>query len=153
MTPRSQAHPRRRLTAMRDARGSVLMLFPAGVLIVLVLGAIAADSAVVFLGERELAAAAAGAANDAVTYGLDEAEFRTSGRVRVDQNLAREIVWDRLSAQDATFDLAPVRIEFPDEVTIVVTVSGSAPRLFGAALPGSSRAPIDARARAEVRTR
>jgi Flp pilus assembly protein TadG len=136
-----------------DSTGSVLMLFPAGVLIILSLGAIAADSAVVFLGERELAAVAAAAANDAVTYGIDENEFRDTGRVVIDPAVAREIVWERLAAHDDTFDLDPVRIDFPDAVTVVVTVSGTAPRLFAAALPGSSRAPIDARARAQVRTR
>ena len=52
------------------------MLMPAAVLIVILLGSIAVDFAVVFLGQRDLGAAAAAAANNAATYGLDEAAFR-----------------------------------------------------------------------------
>jgi D-alanyl-D-alanine carboxypeptidase len=43
------------------------MLMPAAVLIVIVLGSIAVDFAIVFLGEREAASLAAAAANDAAT--------------------------------------------------------------------------------------
>jgi Flp pilus assembly protein TadG len=53
-------------------RGSVLFLFPAAFLIVLVLGAIAIDSGAAFLRQRELAAAADAAANDAVTLAVRE---------------------------------------------------------------------------------
>ena len=45
-------------------RASTLLLFPAAVFVVFVLGAIAADMASVFLGERELANATAAAEID-----------------------------------------------------------------------------------------
>ena len=46
-------------------RGSSLLLFPAGVLIVMVLAAMAVDTSIAFMGQRELANATAAAANDA----------------------------------------------------------------------------------------
>ena len=50
-----------------------LALVPAALLVLLVLAAIAVDSASEYLARRELAAAADAAANDAATFGLDEA--------------------------------------------------------------------------------
>ena len=52
------------------------MLMPAAVLVVVILGGIAVDSAVVFTAQRELVSAAQAAANDAVAYGIDEGAFR-----------------------------------------------------------------------------
>jgi hypothetical protein len=52
------------------------MLMPAAVLVVVILGGIAVDSAVVFTAQRELVSAAQAAANDAVAYGIDESAFR-----------------------------------------------------------------------------
>ena len=52
-----------------NERGSVLLLFPAAVLIVIVLSAITVDSSIAFLAQRELANATAAAANDAASRG------------------------------------------------------------------------------------
>ena len=60
------------------------MLMPAAVLIVVLLGSMAVDFAVVFLAQRELGAAAAAAANDAATYGIDEAAYRRGEGYRFD---------------------------------------------------------------------
>jgi hypothetical protein len=54
--------------------GTTLVLFPAAVLIVLGLGALALDSATVFLGQQRLADLAAAIANDAVA-GIDVGSF------------------------------------------------------------------------------
>jgi hypothetical protein len=54
--------------------GNTLVLFPAAVLIVLGLGALALDSATLFLGQRRLADLAAAIANDAAA-GIDLASF------------------------------------------------------------------------------
>ena len=56
-------------------RGSVLLLFPAAVLIVLVLSAITVDSSIAFLAQRELANATAAAANDAASRAVDGQAF------------------------------------------------------------------------------
>jgi Flp pilus assembly protein TadG len=65
-------------------RGSVLLLFPVGVLAVLVLAALAVDASIAFLGERELSGAVAAAANDAATEALSNRAFYTGGRVELD---------------------------------------------------------------------
>src|SRR5690606_36454066 len=60
----------------RGQRGSVLMLMPAAVLIVLALGSLAVDRAVVFGAQRDLINTAQAAANDAVTLGIDVDQVR-----------------------------------------------------------------------------
>ncbi len=83
----------------RRERGSVLALVPAGLLVLMLLAAIAVDSSVAYLGRRELAAAADAAANDAVTYGLDEARFRETGAFALDPVRAEEAVRRALLAR------------------------------------------------------
>ncbi len=59
---------RSRLRALRPGEdGNTLVLFPAAVLILLGLGALALDGATVFLGGRRLVDVAAAVANDALT--------------------------------------------------------------------------------------
>lgn len=77
-------------------RGSVLLLFPAGVLAVLVLAAVAVDSAVAFLGERELAGAVAAAANDAATDALSETAFYRRGAIELDDAEVARVAEDRV---------------------------------------------------------
>lgn len=62
---------RRRL---RDQRGNTLLLFPAGLLVLLLLAAIAVDTAELFLGQRRVSDLAASVAQDAVAA-LDEEAF------------------------------------------------------------------------------
>ena len=50
---------------MPEQRGNVLLLVPAGVLVLVIFGALAVDAALAFLGQRALTDAAAAAANDA----------------------------------------------------------------------------------------
>ena len=71
------------VTRGQDAdRGSVLMLMPAGVLVVLLLGAIAFDLSVVFLRQRQASSLAVDVANDLATAALDEEAFRAEGTYR-----------------------------------------------------------------------
>ena len=67
------------MRARRPDRGSVLMLLPACVLVVIVLASIAVDMAMVHLRQREALDLAASAANDAVTAGADPARLRAGG--------------------------------------------------------------------------
>lgn len=67
------------------------MLMPAAVLVVIVLGAIAVDFAVVFLAERELANVAAAAANDAATRAVDRDRFYADGTVELDPATAARV--------------------------------------------------------------
>src|SRR5215471_12273387 len=76
----------------RGERGSVLVLMPVGVLIVLLLGAIAVDLTAVHLRRQQAVDAAASAANDAVTFGLDEGALRTGHGYHLDPVRVREVV-------------------------------------------------------------
>jgi hypothetical protein len=69
------------------------MLMPAAVLVMMVLGSIAVDSARLLLAQRELADAAAAAANDAVAAALShDAFYRSGGRLEVDAAAATRTV-------------------------------------------------------------
>ncbi|CAN5584168.1 hypothetical protein BH20ACT2_BH20ACT2_24990 [soil metagenome] len=124
MTDRQEALPRE--------RGQVLMLMPAAVLVVIILGAIAVDLSVVYLAERDLSAAAAAAANDAVTYGFDEEAYRRGEGYVIDPRRVDEAVTRSLQRRD--IDARPsVRID-GDEVE--VTLAGTAEYVFAKAIPG-----------------
>lgn len=73
---------------MRDENGSVLLLVPAGILIVLALGAMTVNAAMAFQGERRAAAVAADVANDVATLGLDEEHFRLNGDYKLIDDLS-----------------------------------------------------------------
>lgn len=80
-------------------RGSVLMLMPAAVLVVILLGSLAVDRAVVFGAQRDLINTAQAAANDAVTLGVDVEAVRMGGelrydRVRIDDAIHRAVAGD-----------------------------------------------------------
>lgn len=122
------------------------MLMPAGVLVVLVLGSMAVDFSVVHLGEREVASAAAAAANDAVTYGIDEAAVYGAGTYGLDPGRVNEAVALTLAAQERTgTDLrladAPRLTDsdgdgFTDTVTL--TVRMEVDYVFARAMPGAA---------------
>lgn len=105
-------------------RGSVLMLVPAGLLILLLFAAIAVDSAGAFLAQRQLTDALAAAANDAATAGLDNGAYYSAGSVRLDPMAAATVVCTSLAAQ-GDGDLHHVTLEFG--------VSGAAIELRGTA--------------------
>jgi hypothetical protein len=116
------------------------MLFPAAILVVFVLGAIAADLASVFLGERELANATAAAANDTATEALANAAFYRSGHVEVADAGAQEVAADHvrqaLAGSNRYRNLVVDVSVTADRVT--VKASGEVRRLFAPALPGGS---------------
>ena len=127
----------------RSRRGSVLLLFPAGVLVVLVLAAIAVDASIAFLGERELPAAVAAAANDAATEAISDETFYGAGRVELDDAEVERVATERVRTS-----LDPDRHRaLAVRATVVRSSGGCAWRLrveasatvrylFAAALPG-----------------
>jgi hypothetical protein len=119
------------------------MLMPAAVLVVMVLAAIAFDQALVYLGQRELYAAAEAAANDAVTYGLDARLLRETGEYRLDPARVEEVVAASLAARgiDASAPEPPeVVVTGPDSV--LVRLHGRVDYVFARAVPGT---PADVR--------
>lgn len=128
------------------ARGSVLMLVPAAVLVLFVLGSIAVDSSLAFMGQRELTSAAAAAANDAAGAALSDDAFYVgggaSGQVRLDQQAAEEvarIALERRAPQGVTDVVQHVMVS-GDQVCVVVT--GRVDYIFAKAIPGAPRSRV-----------
>ena len=135
MTPR----PDRR----RTERGSVLLLFPAAVLVVVVLAAMAVDASIAFLGERELSAAVAAAANDAATRAIDERAFYDGGRVELDPGGVARVAEARVRTslstgrhRDLTVRAVVVRAGGGCDWALRVEASAQVRYLFAPALPG-----------------
>ena len=124
-------------------RGSTLLLFPVGILIVMVLSAIAVDLSMVHSGQRDLARVVHAAANDAASD-LDVAELRRSGEITIDLVAARRTVSDRLrTASIAVDDIRSVRVEAgPRPRSLRVRVDASVRHLFGRAVPGVADAEL-----------
>lgn len=129
------------------------MLMPAAVLVVLVLGAIAVDLSVVHLATRDLADAAASAANDAVTSGLDPAGVRTGGSYELDPDRVAAAVADSLALHGLEGRLARADIEV-DGDRVVVTLERRVAHVFARSLPGAAGATtITTRGEARVARR
>ena len=129
----------------RGQRGSALVLVPAAVLVLVILGAIAVDLSVVFLGQRELANAAAAAANDAATAAISKEAFyrgrgdRAPGRIEVDEEGARQVARRVLSAQAPRgVTVTGVDVRAPGS-QVCVTLEGRVDHLFAKAIPGVPR--------------
>lgn len=132
------------------ARGSVLVLVPAGILVVVVLAALAVDLAHVHLVQRRLHTAAAAAANDAVTAGLDEARFRATGAYGLDPARVERSVRDTIAAQgDRVLDHARVQVR-AGSADVSVRLEVRVDHLFAPAVPGSPRS-VDVSATATAR--
>ncbi|MDQ1437336.1 MAG: hypothetical protein QOK43_965 [Acidimicrobiaceae bacterium] len=123
--------------------GSVLALVPAAVLVLVVLGAIAVDSALAFLGQREVSNAAAAAANDAATAALSDRLFyrggegRAAGALAVDLGRAREVASRSIAARSSRgVEVTGVDVE-PAEGGrgVCVTVHGRVPYVFARSVP------------------
>jgi len=120
------------------------MLFPAAVLIVIVLAAITVDSAIAFLGQREVADAVVAAANDAAGEGVGNQTFYEGGRVDLDPATVQQLAVDRVTA---VLDADRFHHLVVDVALSPSTVPGCPPRvrvhasarvstIFEAAVPG-----------------
>lgn len=127
---------------MDRERGSALLLVPAGVLVLVVLGAIAVDFALAFLGQRELAGAAAAAANDAAAAALSDAAFYGDGAVAVDPVRAEAVAIEAVGARrpgGVEVTSVSARVVGPQ---VCVTVEGRVSYLFSPVVPGVSRGAV-----------
>lgn len=125
----------------RCERGSVLLLVPAGVLVLFVLAAIAVDHALAFLGQRELSAAAAAAANDAAGAAVSDAAFYggATGPIVIDGARAERIAAEGIARRrptGVTVTRVAVRVDGPH---VCVGVAGRVGYLFTPIVPGLPR--------------
>lgn len=123
--------------------GSVLMLMPAAVLIVLLLGAVAVDLSIVQLRQREAVAGAASAANDAVTFALDQDALRRGDGYRLDADRVVRAVDESLDAQGLTESLTePPTITMPTPTSVTVMLRMRVDFVFARSLPRSPRGTV-----------
>jgi len=121
---------------MRDERGSVLALMPVAVLVFIVLGSLAVDASLAFLGEREVSNLAAAVANDAATQGIDVVRYYGTGELVIDPVRVQEVA-DAALARAGLDHLEGLTIETDvDGVSVVVRVRAQVRSLFSRALPG-----------------
>lgn len=113
------------------------MLVPAAVLVLMVLGSIAVDFSIAYLGQRELSSAAAAAANDAVVGGVSDAAFYASGDIHIDADVARRVVDRSLSSRGirGVRLTEPAAVETPGQ-QVCVTLRGRVTYIFARAIPG-----------------
>lgn len=113
---------------------------PAAVLVLVVLGALAVDSAVVFLGEREVANGAGAAAQDIAASLVDEDWYRATGEVRLrcDAGHALDVATQSFEARSADW-LDDVRLEVVacGGDRVVVRVTATVGLVFAAAVPAA----------------
>lgn len=105
--------------------GSVLALVPAGFLVLMLLAAIAVDSAVAYQAQSGLHDALSAAANDAVSAGLDDQAFYGSGSLVLDPAAVASTVCQAVAAQD------PSSLH---GLQLAVAVSGTSVRVEGTAV-------------------
>lgn len=130
----------RRPEHRRGEAGSAWILAPAALLIMVVLGAIAVDSALVYLGQRQLVDAADSAATNAAG-GISESAFYGSptgggGRIVLSANRADRLAAATISNQDlSAVTLSSTQVEVAGR-QVCVRLSGVVHPIFGSALPG-----------------
>ncbi len=132
------------------------MLVPAAVLVLLVLGAIAIDSAIVVLAQRDLSNRTAAAANDVAGWALAEESFYRSsgGAMQLDQTRATAFVEMTFSElrRPANYEQWSGRA-VTDGTQVVVEATARVRYLFAPAIPGAARSTtVTARSTASARS-
>lgn len=116
--------------------GSALALVPAAFLVLIVLGAIAVDSAAAYLGHRQLGDALNAATQDAAASGLSDQTFYRSGVVTIDPGTAQNIACRALTAQLAgELDNVTASIAVDGDL-VGLRATARVREVFGVALPG-----------------
>lgn len=131
----------RRTARRAGERGTVLMLVPAGVLVILVLGGFMVDYGLSHLAQRELVNLATAAADDAVVVGLDEASFQQEALLCLDPDVVRSVVeatWD--AGMPDYLDAGPPEVELDlldGRPAVTVRGGGMVDVVFSRAIPGA----------------
>lgn len=143
---RSVANSRR----ARRERGQSVLLMPAGFLILILLAALVLEAAALHLRQRQLIDLADSIANDAVAYGFDVDEFRTTGDVVVDENRARSIVADEISISLLPDAVGTLNIVDTNPPTVEVVLQMEHTYIIGAKFFGGLSDTLSATGRAEL---
>ncbi len=125
------------LSNPRD-RGTVLLLFPAAFLVMIILGAIVVDVGLSQVRGRELEAVAGSAANDALGS-LDTARLRNQGEIAFDQAQAVAIAQAAVAAgplPSATVTDVAITVDGAGRPQISVTLELDVELVVAPALPG-----------------
>jgi hypothetical protein len=131
-------------------RGSVLMLVPAGFLVLIILAALAVDSAAAYLGQQQLHDSLAAAANDAVTAGLSNQSFYANGTVVLDPSAVDRVVCLTVAAQSDS-DLHGLILRMAvDGASVRLEGTATVDAVFGRAIPGFGQRHVKADVRAVV---
>jgi hypothetical protein len=116
------------------------MLMPAAVLVLVVLGAICVDSAIAFLGEREVANASDAAAESVAARLVDDDWYRSTGEVRLvcDSERVLDVAAASFEARAPEW-LDDSHLEIVDCAGATVTLRATATVgfVFATALPGA----------------
>lgn len=123
---------------MRRQRGSVLMLMPAGVLIVLLLGAIAFDLSLLFLRQRQASSVAVDVANDLASAAFDEGTFRATGEFTLDPTRADQLGRAFVDQSDLAGDVVSLEVDVVGRDSVTVTLIVRVDYVFAKAIPGAS---------------
>jgi len=121
----------------RGDGGSTLLLFPAGVLVIMMLSAVAVDLSMVHSGQRDLQRVVHSAADDAASD-IDIDLLRDTGEISIDLEAARRTVTERLRSSSVAVDhIDTIRVEAgPRPNTLRVSVAATVRHVFGRAVPG-----------------
>ena len=138
---------------LTSERGNALFLVPAGILILVMLAAIAVDFSHLHLERRELLAATSAAANDAVTA-IDQDLLRSGVDARFELDVARVEAVAAASLAARGFTVAPtvsLSASAAGNPVVTVQVSRTVDYIFVKAVPGGSRGfTVTAEASAEA---
>ena len=133
-----RAHRRPYKRTLRCSCGTVLLMFPASVIVILVLAAIVVDFGLIRVQTQQLKDVAASAANDALGA-LDVDALRSTGIITFNHNTAHKLVNNTVrSGPLPDSNVKSVRITQTDEELweIAVTLESSFKFVFTPALPG-----------------
>jgi hypothetical protein len=131
-------------------RGSVLALMPVAALIFLVLGSLAVDAAIAYMGEREVGNLASAVANDAATQGIDVEHYYATGELLIVPERVQAVA-DAARARNEGGHLEGLEIDTQvvGADRVVVRVHATVRSLFARALPnGLEERDVDASAEA-----
>lgn len=121
---------------------------PAGVLVLIILGAIAVDFAVAFLGQRELSSLASAVANDTATAALSDERFYRgaggaggdvgAGEIEIDPVAARRLAQEAVERRSPR-GLRNIVVDAQAEgARVCVRLRGDVDYVFAKAIPGAA---------------